>query len=211
VATLIPLQAVVYIAFPPPTTVEDYFALFQHNPLLALVDLDLLLTIDYIVMVPFYLALYASLSRASRSWAALGLISGLFSVILFIFSREATFSMLRLSNDYVATDDPGARASIVGSGRTLLTMYDGGSFGTSYLLGAASTLVFSALLLRFRTFGRAVGVVGIVTGVTMLVPPNVGPAGVVVAMLSLIPTMVWLILLSRAFLRLHRASVIGAR
>jgi hypothetical protein len=33
--------------------------------------------------------------------------------------------------------------------------------------------------------------------VTMLVPPNVGPVGLVIAMLSLIPTAVWLILLAR--------------
>jgi hypothetical protein len=37
----------------------------------------------------------------------------------------------------------------------------------------------------------------VVTALTMLVPPNVGPVGLVVAMLSLIPTAVWLILLAR--------------
>ena len=36
---------------------------------------------------------------------------------------------------------------------------------------------------------------------TMLVPPNVGPVGLVVAMLSLIPTAVWLILLARRLRR----------
>ncbi len=35
----------------------------------------------------------------------------------------------------------------------------------------------------------------------MLVPANVGMVGLVVAMLSLIPTMLWLILLARAFHR----------
>lgn len=52
------------------------------------------------------------------------------------------------------------------------------------------------------SFGWLPGIVGIVTGITMLVPPNVGEVGVVIAMLSLIPTVVWLILLSRAFVRL---------
>jgi hypothetical protein len=61
-------------------------------------------------------------------------------------------------------------------------------------------------MLRNPMFGRLVGIVGIVTGITMLVPPNVGPFGIVIALLSLIPTAWWLILLSRAFLRRLRVS-----
>ena len=57
VVVLIPLQAAVFVLSPPPSTAEGFFALFQANPLLALVDLDLLLTLDYLIMVPFYLAL----------------------------------------------------------------------------------------------------------------------------------------------------------
>ena len=48
------------------------------------------------------------------------------------------------------------------------------------------------------------GIVGIITGVTMLVSPNLGPIGIVVAMLSLIPTVLWLILLSRGLFGLAR-------
>ena len=72
------------------------------SPLLALVDLDLLLTLDYLIMVPFYLALTVVVSRVAPAWGSLGLIAGLFSVVLFIVSREATFSMWMLSNQYAA-------------------------------------------------------------------------------------------------------------
>ena len=52
--------------------------------------------------------------------------------------------------------------------------------------------------MRIGGRGQApVGVVGVITALTMLVPPNVGPVGLVVAMLSLIPTAIWLILLAR--------------
>ena len=70
------------------------------------------------------------------------------------------------------------------------------------MLGAASTMLFSVALWRHAIVGKAVGIVGVVTAVTMLVPPNVGPVGLVVAMLSLIPTAVWLILLARRLARL---------
>ena len=47
------------------------------------------------------------------------------------------------------------------------------------------------------------GVVGIVTGLTMLVPPNTGAVGL---MMSLIPTAARVILLARAFSRAARSQ-----
>ncbi len=206
VTALIPIQAAVFILFPPPQTVGAYFTLFAHNPFLGLLDLDVLLTLDYLLMVPFYVALFASLVRVARGWASLALIFGLFSVVLYVFSREATFSMWMLSAQHAAADTAAEKTALIGTGQTLLTLYNGGSFGTSYLLGAVSTLIFSAVMLRHRVFGRLPGIVGLITGITMLVPPNVGPAGIVIALLSLIPTIVWLILLARAFLRASRRT-----
>ncbi len=200
VLVMIPLQAAVFLLSPPPTTVADYFALFQANPLLGLLDLDLLLTVDYVVMIPFYLALFVLLRLREPSLALLALTLGLFSLALFFVSREATFSMWQLSTQYAAADEAG-RAALLASGQTLLTLYNGGTFGLSYLLGAASTLLFSFAMLRTLLFGRAAAVVGLVTGATMLVPPNTGGVGLVVAMLSLIPTAVWLVLLARGLLR----------
>lgn len=204
VTVMIPLQAVIFIVSPPPTTTLGYFTLFAHNPLLGLLDLDLLLTVDYLLMIPLYIALFAVVERTSRGWALLALILGLLSLCLFFVSREATFSMWQLSSQYAAADQAADRAALTASGQTLLTLYNGGTFGLSYLLGAASTLVFSIVMLRHRVFGRLPGAVGTATGITMLVPPDVGAVGVVVAMLSLIPTAWWLILLSRSFFRLLR-------
>lgn len=205
VVVLIPIQALVFIFLPPPQTVLDYFALFQRNPLLGLLDLDLLLTLDYLVMIPLYLALFAVLRRVAAGWALLALVLGLFSLVLFLFSREATFSMWMLSSQHTSATTDAQQAALVGAGQAMLTLYNGSSFGISYVLGAVSTLIFSSVMLRHRIFGRLAGIVGIVTGITMLVPPNTGQLGVIVAMLSLVPTAVWLVLLSRAFLRTLRA------
>lgn len=201
VIVMIPLQAAVFILSPPPTTVAAYFELFQRNPLLGLLDLDLLLTLDYLAMIPFYLALFVVVRRVSPSFALLGLVTGLFSLLLYLYSREATFSMWLLSNQHTAATDAGQRAALVAAGQTLLTLYNGGSFAISYLLGAASTLIYSAAMLAHRVYGTWPGIVGLVTGATMLVPANVGPVGVTIAMASLIPTAVWLVLLARALLR----------
>lgn len=204
VVVLIPLQAAVFVLSPPPSTAEGFFALFQANPLLALVDLDLLLTLDYLIMVPFYLALTVVVSRVAPAWGSLGLIAGLFSVVLFIVSREATFSMWMLSNQYAAASSAADRAELLATGRTLLTLYDGGTFSTSYILGAISTLLFSVAMVRHHVFGRLPGLVGVVTGLTMLVPANAGSVGLAIALVSLIPTTAWLILLSRQLVRVAR-------
>ncbi len=197
VVCLIPAQATVFLLSPPPQTVAGYFDLFQRNPVLGLVDLDLLLIVDYLVMIPLYLALYVLVSRRSATLALLGLVLGLFSLVLFLVSREATFSLWMLSSQHATATTDAQRAALDASGQVLLTMYNGGTFGLSYVLGAVSTMLFSVALWRYEILGRAVGVVGVITALTMLVPPNVGPVGLVVAMLSLIPTAIWLILLAR--------------
>lgn len=204
VVCMIPLQATVFLLSPPPRTVLEYFGLFQRNPVLGLLDLDLLLSVDYLVMVPLYLALYLAVRRRLATPALLGLVAALFSVGLFLVSREATFSMWQLSSQYTAATDPGQQAALVASGQMLLTWYNGGTFGLSYLLGGASTLLFSWPMWRHRIFGTAPGLVGIITGLTMLVPANTGPVGLTLSMLSLIPTAIWLILLARAFRRIGR-------
>src|SRR5690606_29394111 len=102
-----------------PTTVEGYFALFQQNPLLGLVDLDLLLTLDYLVMIPFYLALYAVTRRRDPAWGLLALITGLFSLVLFIVSRDATFSMWALSDQHAIAATSQDRTALVGAGESL--------------------------------------------------------------------------------------------
>jgi hypothetical protein len=204
VVVMIPVQAAVFILSPPPTTVEEFFALFQRNPLLGLLDLDLLLSLDYLLMVPFYLALFVLLRQVARSAALLALTLGLFSVVLFLFSRDATFSMWMVSDQYAAAGSEAQKAALVATGQMLLTLYNGGTFGLSYILGAISTLVFSGAMLRHPLFGRLPGTIGIITGITMLLPPNTGQVGLTVAMLSLVPTAVWLVVLARTFIRCAR-------
>ncbi len=204
VVVLIPLQAFLFIAFPPPSTVVDYFSLFQQNPFLGFVDLDLLLTLDNLLMILLYLALYAALRRASEAGMAVALTLGLVGTVLYLVSREATFSMLSLSNQYAAATTEAQRAPLLAAGQMLLTVYNGTAFNLSYVLGGVTLLLISAVMLRSDTFSRATAYVGLAMGALMLVPPTLGPAALVVSLLSLVPTLIWLILVARRFLQLGR-------
>src|SRR6266487_2370431 len=71
-AVFLPIQIIVFIAFPLPDSVIGWFTLFQHNRLVGLVDLDLLLVADNVLLVPILLALYVALKRTSESMMAVG-------------------------------------------------------------------------------------------------------------------------------------------
>src|SRR5215207_1798565 len=51
VLVLIPIQMVVFFLWPPPNTVIGWFTLFQDNALVGLLDMDLLLIVDYLLLV----------------------------------------------------------------------------------------------------------------------------------------------------------------
>ena len=202
VACLIPIQAAIFILFPPPQTVAEYFTLFQSNRFLGLLDLDLLLTLDNIVMIPFYFALYFSLKKYNASLSMLGLAFGLVSVTLYIISREATFSMMALSDQFAAAQSEVLKSALLASGQTFLTMFNGSTFDVSYVMGAAALSMLSIVIVKNRVFSKATAIVAVFAAVLMFIPPTIGPVGIVISLLSLIPTLLWLALMAKHFLKM---------
>lgn len=66
---LIPIQMIVFFLWPPPTTVIGWFSLFQQEPLIGLIDMDLLLIVDYVLMLIVILSLWVTLDElVNHSW-----------------------------------------------------------------------------------------------------------------------------------------------
>ena len=202
VAALTPIQAMLFIGWPPPGSVTGYFALFQSNWLLGLLDLDLLMIVDEILMVPLLLALYVALRRASQSFMLIATTLGLIAVTLYCVSREATFTMLALSDQYAAATNEAQRSMFLAAGQTLLAIYNGTAFDIYYVLGALGGLITAAIMLRSSTFSKLTAYVGLVMSGLMLIPPTVGAVGLLLSLLSLVPMVVWLILVARRLLQL---------
>lgn len=196
------VQSFIFITNPPPSTVIDYFTLFQKNKILGLLDLDLLLIVINVLLILIYLALYVALSRFNKSYTLLALVLGLVGTTLFFASREATFGMLSLSEQYNAATTEVQRATFLAAGQALLTIYNGTAFDLSYILGGVVILIFSIVMLQSNVFSKATAYVGIVMGVLMLVPPTVGTIGLLLSLISLIPTLIWLIPIARRFFQL---------
>jgi hypothetical protein len=184
------VQSFIFITNSPPSTVIDYFTLFQKNKILGLLDLDFLLIVINVLLILIYLALYIALNRFNKSYTVIALTLGLVGTTLFFASREATFGMLSLSNQYNAATTDVQRATLLAAGQALLTIYNGTAFDLSYILGGVVILIFSIVMLQSNVFSKATAYVGIVMGVLMLVPPTVGTIGLLLSLISLIPTLI---------------------
>jgi hypothetical protein len=74
---LIPIQIIVFIAWPPPGlqptsgTVIGYFTFLHNHKVLGLIDLDFLLIVDQVLAIPIALVLYVILRRAGEPFMLL--------------------------------------------------------------------------------------------------------------------------------------------
>jgi hypothetical protein len=198
---LIPIQMAVFFIWPPPATVTGWFALFQNNPLVGLLDMDLLLIVDYVLFVLVYLALYIALRRVNESLMLIFLVFALVGAATY-FASTAAFEMLSLSNRYAAATTDGQRTALLAAGEGMLANWQGTAFDVAYILGAIATLIVSIVMLRSDIFSRATAVIGVVMGILMLVPPSAGPVGIVLSILSLVPLVIWLPMVARRLFQL---------
>jgi len=208
VLVFMPIQMIVFFVWPPPSTVLGWFTLFQDNALVGLLDMDLLLIVDYALMGMLFLALWAALRRVSQSFMAIALTLELVGVTTY-FASTAAFEMLSLSNSYAAATTEAERSTLVAAGQAMIATWQGTAFNVSYILGAVALLVVSVVMLRSNVFSRITAYVGILASALMFVPPTVGTVGILFSLISLIPTVIWLILVARRLFQLGRGRSSG--
>jgi uncharacterized membrane protein YhaH (DUF805 family) len=179
-----------------------WFTLFQDNALVGLLDMDLLLIVDYLLLIGVFSALWASLRRANEPLMAIALILQLVATAAYLSSTVA-FEMLSLSNQYANATTEAERSLFLAAGQAMLVTWQGTAFDISYVLSALAVLVVSAVMLLSQQylFSKITGYAGLSAGVLMLVPPTAGMIGVVFSLLSLVPLVVWLALIARRLLR----------
>lgn len=200
---LIPIQIVIFLAWPPPQNVVDYFNLFQHNRLLGLLDSDLLLIVDNLLSIPLNLALYFSLRRKNESFMAIATLCGLLSIFLYLVSREATFSMLTLSNQYTAATTETQKQIFLAVGQMMLITYNGTVFNMSYILGAVSLIVISVIMLQNNLFNKATGVLGLAANIIAL-GLYIPVIGIYISIFSVVFLWIWDILVALKLLQLGK-------
>lgn len=199
------IQIAVFFAWPPPSTVVDWYALFHENRLVGLLDMDLLLMVDYALLGVVYLALYVTLRRANQSWMAIAALLAFLSIAVFLASNTA-FNMLTLSDQYAAATGEVERSELLAAGQATVAIWTGSAFNASYVMSAVAILIIAVVMLTSDVFGRLTGSVGIVMAATMSLPPTAGTVGLTLSLLSLIPTAIWLVLVARRLFELTREA-----
>lgn len=199
------VAVIVFIANPPPTAITEWFALFNKNAVIGLLDCDLMMLASFVLMGVIYLALYGAIRHANEPFMLLALISGVTSVVTYVAVNPA-FSMLALSSQYTKASSEAERAQLVAAGQAAITNWQGSAFDVSYLLAAIAMLIVGVVMLRSGIFGKVTASSGLLVGILGLVPATAGIVGIVFSLISLVPTTVWLILIARRFMQLRSAT-----
>lgn len=197
---LIPVQVAVFILWPLPNTVEAWFSRFNENAVVGLLNMDLLLIVDWALTVLVFLALVALARAVHPAWLVIATTFELLAAAAY-FTSTGAFEMLALSSRYAVSASDTERIVLLAAGETVLGAWQGTGFVIAAVLSAIALLILSGVLLRSGVLGRAIPLLGIAMGVTAIVPPNAGTVGLVFSLAYLLPFVAWLVLVARALFR----------
>lgn len=200
---LILIQVAVFVNWPPPVSVMDWLALFQNNWLLGLLSLDLLYLLNNTFLILIYLALYIVLKPVNPSWMTIATVLGFVGIAAY-FASNTSFEMLALSSQYTAAGTEAERAMLLAAGQAVLAIYKGTAFDVYYVFNAAALLILAVVMLRSTVFSKVTGYWGLTSGILMTIPSTAGGVGMVFALASLVPWMVFCVLIARRLFQLGR-------
>jgi len=202
-AVCIPIQVVLYIAWPPPAShaVADWFGLFNRSPLMGLVSMDLVMMVEQVLLVPLVIALWVALRGTSESLMILAAPLWLAGSFLIVASNTG-FEMLSLSHGYAAAATDTSRAAYLAAGQGMLASYFdmGTSFVLGYVISSVGGLLAGAAMLSanaWRASGRVL-LVGTALGLCIFLPV----IGIGLSLLSVLVMAAWYVLVAMRLVRL---------
>lgn len=205
IVILIPIQIFFFGMYPPPESPQDFFELFNDNWILGLLSLDLLYIINNTLMILVYLGLYAALKRANLAYMTIALVIGFIGIASY-YSSTVIFEMKALSHQYMETSSNELKEQIISSGNLLLLRYKGTAFDIYYILNALTLIIASRVMLMDNTFNKKTAVWGLIAGVLMIIPSTAGMIGLIMSLISLIPWIVFSIMIAKRFFKLDKLN-----
>jgi hypothetical protein len=165
VAFLTVTEIIAFAIFPQPSTISDWFILFQVNPIVGLLDFWGLEVLMFAMFAIVFLALYVVLNKVSKSWMAIALTLALLGIAIF-FATNNPISMLSLSRKYAAATTDVQRSMLLAAGEAVLANTNQrtiGGFNIGLLLVSIAGLIVSLVMRRSTSFRRLTAYVGILT------------------------------------------------
>jgi len=203
---LIPVQIAVFTIWPTPQSTLEWFRLFQSSWGLGLIHLDVLYILNNTIVAIMYLAFYMSLRRKNEAMLLLAvLLAGLLATAAY-YSSNPAFEMLSLSRQFAAIDAEPQRAMFLAAGQALIYQWKGTAFDVYYILSAICLIIIAMVMFKSAVYGKAMAVIGLSSGVLMLIPSTVETIGIYFSLASLVPWVIFSILAAVKFLRFGRVT-----
>jgi hypothetical protein len=206
-----------YRAGPPPSTVLEWFTLFQNSWLTSLFFLGLADIVIMLAWVPMALALYAALRRTHKPALTVAIPLAFVGIAVYLATNIA-FSMFSLSHKYTAATTEAEKSIIQAAGQALIAVSEGtGGHYAGMPLAWLAGLIISVIMLSSKTFSKATAWAGIVgLGLLLASTPfagytTIGSTTAVVSALIAVTyigggllSLAWYILVGRRLLQLGR-------
>jgi len=149
--------------------IEDWFALFDANPLTALGNLGLFNILTLSLGIPLYLALFNIHKLKYPAFSSLAAILFLMGTAIYI-SSNTVFSMQAISNQYASASGV-QKPLLEAAGRALLAQGADLSAGTfmGFLFTQTAGLIMALVLMQSGVFGKITSWLGAVGFGLMLI------------------------------------------
>ena len=192
-----------------PTTIIDWFSLFQRNKILGLFYINAFDIFSIALLGIMFLALYIALRRYNESYMAIAVFLVFLGITVFVSARaELVPAFISLSNQYAAATTEAGRVQLLAAGQAINSLGRATPETTGFLFMAIAGLIISVVILQNGTFSKGTAYVGILgSGFTFANHLSLIIAPTIAAILMPISGLLWLIwwlLVSRGLFKLGR-------
>lgn len=203
IVLIIPIQIIIFTLYPPPETTIGFFELFRNNWVIGLLSLDFLYYINNGLLILVYLGLFASLRKIDFTNMLIAIIIGFIGIAIYYVSTIG-FEMLSISKQYYSTDSIESKQQLLSVGHGLIARYKGTAFDVYYVFNAITLLLISMTMYKSKDFGKSSATWGLIAGIFMIIPSTAGTLGLVFSLISLIPWIVFSILIGRRLIQMSK-------
>jgi hypothetical protein len=205
-----------FIFYPQPSTVGDWFTLFQDNRFIGLFDFWGLEVPMYAMFALVFLALYITLRKTNPGRMAVAITFALLGIGIF-FATNNPFSMFSLSNQYAAATTDAQRSTLLAAGQAMLANTGQravGGFNVGLFLVSVAGLIASSVMFHSKSFSKTTAYVGILAHALSLADylRQALTSSEIITLLVILPgallLMTWYVLVGR---RLYRLGLIEGK
>ncbi len=209
-ALLLIIEIIVFAIWPQPSTVMGYFTLLQTNKIVGLIDFYLLEVFAYILFIPMFLAIYVALRKLNDVYMIIAILLAFVGISVFLATNNS-FSMLSLSNQYLAAVTEAQKSIILAAGQTILVNTNQravGGFNIGLMLISIAGLIVSAVMLRSKNFQKTayLGILAFAISLAeyfrMILVPSELTLLVIIALSSGVLILIWLVSVGWSLLKL---------